>query len=364
MLAKVVTITLMCTITGALCAVNTKMLTEAILSYLNQPSSSTKDSSISQTQVSDFSRLLNSALVVDNEKGVNAELLNKVSFFAKNIYAQAKIDSENIQLDFEQLKVKLSPYSEEVTKQLSKTTKELEIALNPYAEELQTKLQNSMLEFIKKLKSINLDLNSDLRENADSMKVPLVLYSQKLEVKMAECFDALRNAIGTYTEKVKEKIDLQVLALYQSLSPFAGDMQDTLRKHMENLNFLMKKSVILIESKILETTAMLEKQITFYTNLLKEKNSLFLRNASKTLALCLFDMSQKIKVFKDLVTPYGEDLTKAVVLSVENMKDKLGGSAALSLQEQKSFLEKNIFDKISDLLNNTSLDTVTGTAIE
>ncbi|XP_040272478.1 apolipoprotein A-IV-like, partial [Bufo bufo] len=351
MLAKVVTLTLMCTIAGTLGDLNANMLTDAFLSYLDQSTVSTKDSSASQVQLYDFSRLVNSALQLDEDKSVNAELLNKVSFFAKAIYTQATKDSEKLQLELEQLKIKLSPYSEEVTKLLSKNTKDLAITLNPYTEELQTEVEKIMLEFIKKLKNINLDLISD------STKVPLVLYSQTLDAKMAECLNALRNAVGTCTERVKEKIDLQVLALYESLSPFAEDMQDALRKEMENLNFSMKKTVFLIENKILESLVLLEKQITLCTSLLKEKNSLFFGNVRKSLALCLFDMSQKIKAFKAVVTLYRNALTKSVVLRVDNMKNKLGGSAAVSLQDQKDYLEKNIFDKISDLLNSTLLTT-------
>lgn len=362
MLAKVVTITLMCIIAGAVDNVNTNMLAESILSSFNLPSSSTKDSSTLEVQVSALNSLLNA--LRSDDSSINAELLNKVSFFAKAIFAQATKDSEKLQLELEQLKIKVFPYSEEVTKLFSKTTEELETTLNPYTEELQTQIEKITLDFIKKLKSISLDLNSDMRKNAAIMKIPLVLYSQKLEGQLADCLNALRNVVGTCTEKVKEKIDLQVLALYQSLSPFAEGMQDTLRKHMENLNFLMKKSVILVESKILDTTAILEQQITVCTSLLKEKDSVYFGNVRESLEFCLFDMSQKINMFKEMVTPYKAALTKSVVLRIENMKSKLGGSAAVSLEDQKDYLEKNLFDKISDLLNSTFLTTVAKTVAE
>ncbi|XP_056399282.1 apolipoprotein A-IV-like isoform X2 [Hyla sarda] len=335
------------------------MLADAFLTYFDQPSSSTKDSSTSQVQVSDFSSLLNNALRLD-DKSVNEELLNKVSFFAKAIYEQATKDTEKLQLEFEELTIKLSPYSEEVTKLFSKTTSEMEITLTPYAKELQSQVESITVEFVKKLRSINFDLNSD----SASMKVALALYSQILEAKMAECLNALRNLIQTCTEKVKEKIDLQVVSLYQSLSPFAEGMQDTLRKHMETLSFLMKKNVMLIGSKILETTAMLEKQVILCSSLLKEKNSLLFGNVRRTLALCLFDISQKINVFKDLVTPYREALTKSVLLRLENIKKQLGGTVAVSLQDKKDYLEKNLFDKITDLLNSTLLTTVSKTYTE
>ncbi|XP_069804573.1 apolipoprotein A-IV-like [Dendropsophus ebraccatus] len=360
MLVEVVTITIMCSIAGAIGNVDNKMLADAFLYYLDEPCSrSTKDSSIPQLPVSDFSNLLNSALTLD-EKNINAELLNKVSFFAKAIYEQATKDSEKLQLEFEQLKLKLSPYSEEVTRLFSKTTSDLQITLNPYVTELQNQLETITLDFVKKLKSINLDLYS----SSASMTVALVAFSQKLEAKMDECLNALRNVIATCTGKVKEKIELQVAALYQSLTPLVEDLQDPLRKHMENLSFLMKKSVMLIESKILENTAMLEKQITVCTSLLKEKSSLILGNVRKTLTLCLFDISQKITVFKDLVTPYRETLIKSVVLRLENIQDQLGGAASVSLQDKKNYLEKNLFDKISDLLNSTILTTVSKTFTE
>ncbi|KAM3921401.1 uncharacterized protein RB166_010774 [Leptodactylus fuscus] len=332
-----------------------------MLSSFNKPSS-TKDSSIEQGLVSDISKLVN-ALTLDEDKSVDAELLNKVSFFAKAIYEQATKESEKLQFEMEQLKIKLTPYSEEVTTLFRRTTEEMQITLNPYSMELQTEVEKITLEFIKKLKNINLDLNSFLYD--ESVKVPLVLYAQQLEAKLAECLYALRKVVGTCTEKVKEKIDLQVLALYQGLSPFVKDMQDPLRKQMENLNFLMKRSVALIESKILETTTILEKDLTLCTSLLKEKDSLLFGNVRKTLALCLFDMSQKINVYKAVVTTYRETLTKSVVLRIENMKNKLEASAMASLPDpKKDYLEKSILDKISDLLNNTLLTTVTGTVTE
>ncbi|XP_066465458.1 apolipoprotein A-IV-like [Eleutherodactylus coqui] len=347
--------------TGALANVDSKILSDASSYFFEQPKSSTKDSSSSLIQLPDTSSLLNSDLQLEDGKSVTAELLNKISFFTKNIYALAASNPEKLRYDLEQLQVQLSPYSEEVTKLLSKTTEDLALTLNPYTEQLQGQLEKITLAFIKELESINLGLDGDMRVNAGIMKLPLTLYSQKLEAKVSECLNALRNAVTTCTSKVKETIDLQVLALYQSLSPFSDNLQGTLRKHMENLNFMMKKSVTVIESKIVETTATLEKQLTLCTTLLKEKNSLFFSNVRKALTLCLYDMSQKIKVYKDVVTPYKDALAKSVVLRVESIRNMLDGSAAISLQDQKDFLEKKIFDKISDLLNGSFL---TGTVTE
>ncbi|XP_069597761.1 apolipoprotein A-IV-like [Ranitomeya imitator] len=347
MLAKVVTFTLISIITGSLVDDNTKLLDDALLSYLSLLSGSTKDSSSSQVSLSDFSSLLDSTLTLgEEEKSVYAQLLNKVSFFAKTVYEQATKDSEKLQLELEQLKIKLIPYSKEVTKLLSKTTEELEITLNPYADELQTQVEKITLEFIKKLKSFSLDL-----------KLPLVLYFQTLDVRMAECLNALRSAVATCTEKVKETIDLQVAALYQSLSPFAEEMQDALRKQLGNLNFSMKKSVILIGSKILENTSMLEKEMSLCISQIKEKKGSLYRNVRYTVTSCLVDLSQKIKMFNSVMTPFGETLTKSVVFRIENIQNLLQGSAAVNLQNKKDILEKSIFDTISNFINNSTLLT-------
>ncbi|XP_073513198.1 uncharacterized protein [Phyllobates terribilis] len=343
MLAKVVIITLISTIAGSLVDDNTKILDDAFLSYLDLLRGSTKDSGSSPGSLADFSSLFD-ALTLGEDKSVYAQLLNKVSFFAKNLYEQATKDSEKLQLELEQLKIKLIPYSEEVTKLLSKTTEELEITLNPYAGELQTQVEKITLEFIKKLKSFSLDF-----------KMPLVLYFQTLDVRMAECLNALRSAVVTCTEKVKEKIDLQVVALYRSLSPFADEMQDALRKQLENLNFSMKKSVISIGSKILEDAAMLEKQMNLCISQLKEKKGSLYRSIRYTVTSCLVEMSQKIKVFNSVMTPFGDTLTKSVVLSIENIQNVLQGSAAVNLQNKKDILEKSIFEKISNLINNSTL---------
>ncbi|KAG8569302.1 hypothetical protein GDO81_014355 [Engystomops pustulosus] len=361
MLAKVLAITLVCTIAGVLGDVASNILVDAILSYFDQSTLSTKDSTTSQVQVSDLSSVSN-ALALDGVKSLNADLLNKVSFFAKDIYEQVTQDSEKLQLELEQLKVKLLPYSEEVTRLLSRTTEELRITLNPYAEELQTQVETITLDFVKKLESINLDLTSGALSN--SMMVSLVMYSQKLEAKTAECFIALKKVIGTCTEEVKKKIDLQVLSLYQSLSPLAGDMQSPLKKNLENLNYLMKKSVFLIEREILDTTATLEKQISLCATLLKEKNSLFFRNVRKTIALCLFNMNQKINGLKAIIAPYGEAIIKSVVSRVENLQNLLDASVAVSLIDQKDYLEKNIYDKINELLNSTLMTTPTRVVTE
>ncbi|XP_071969549.1 uncharacterized protein [Engystomops pustulosus] len=307
MLAKVLAITLVCTIAGVLGDVASNVLVDAILSYFDQSTLSTKDSTTSQVQVSDLSSVSN-ALALDGVKSLNADLLNKVSFFAKDIYEQVTQDSEKLQLELEQLKVKLLPYSEEVTRLLSRTTEELRITLNPYAEELQTQVQTITLDFVKKLESLNLDLTSGALSN--SMMVSLVMYSQKLEAKMAESFNALKKVIGTCTEEVKKKIDLQVLSLYQSLSPLVGDMQSPLKKNLENLNYVMKKSVFLIERA------------------------------------------------------YGEAIIKSVVSRVENLQNLLDASAALSLTDQKDYIEKNIYDKINELLNSTLLTTPTRVVTE
>ncbi|KAM4015430.1 uncharacterized protein ACNLHF_002098 [Anomaloglossus baeobatrachus] len=332
---------------GTLVNDNTKILDDAFLSYLDLLSGSTKDSSsaLSSSSLLEYvsPEATVSTLALTEEKSVYAQLLNKVSFFAKNMYEQATQETENLQLDLEKLKIKLIPYSEEVTKLLSKTTEDLQITLNPCAAELQTQVETITLNFIKNLKSFSLDL-----------KMPLVLYFQTLDVRMSECLDTLRKAVVTCTEKVKEEIDLHLVALYQSLSPFVEEMQDALRKQLENLNFSMKKSVILIGSKILENATMLEKQMNLCISQLKEKRGPLYRNVKYTVTSCLVDISQKIKVFNSMMTPFGDSLTKSFVLSIENIQSLFQGSAAVNLQNKKDILEKSIFDKISNLFKNTT----------
>ncbi|XP_063799357.1 apolipoprotein A-IV-like [Pseudophryne corroboree] len=359
MLVKAITITLVVfTIAGSLAEVTDSKLADAALNYLSLESSSTKGSLL-KIQLLDLTKKLSA--LIDNLNSVNVEdLQNKVTVFVKLIQAQMTPDLVKLQLevqkDSEQLRTKLSPYSDAVNKQLSKTTAALTGIFTFFDEELQALLQKSNLAVSEMMKNIALDLDIETRANPGNMQLSLASYSQRLEITITETLKELSESLLTSTEKVNEKIDQQVLTLYQSLSPFADDMQDNLRKQTENMKFQIKKNVSQMVSKILNNTALLKKQMSLYTVILKEESNLEFGYAKKTLDRFMTNMSLKVVEFKAMATTYRDILKEALVKSVADLKQKLINDA-VSEQDQMNLeiLEKDFLDKISKFINGTLL---------
>ncbi|XP_077313090.1 uncharacterized protein LOC143933869 [Lithobates pipiens] len=353
MLVKMIAVTLVFAITGSKAEATSKNLASAFLDYAAKVITATKNSAL----VSDFSNQV-SDLLEKNMKSLDKEKLQKAVFtFADSINKQLTYDkAQQPMLDeLEQLRTTLSASTLEVNRLFSMISEELLFKLSLYFENLQAKVEKHTLAVSQKLESITVDLNTQLITNIDSMQMSLALNLQNLEGAILENIEEVRVNVNVYNDRVSEKLRQQSLVLIKRLSPYAADMQESLTKQFKLMCFQIKKLVDEMQTNIFVTASQLKEQVSFFKSSLLGKTYLDISNVKKTTNTCLSDMSEKITLFKETVLLYGETLKKTLIEGLENIKKETG---LYDVQDSTKILNKNIQEKILNLINSTLLSVV------
>ncbi|XP_072282579.1 uncharacterized protein [Pyxicephalus adspersus] len=334
MLAKMIFIVLVLTITGLKAEVANNKLVKSFLDYSTQASSATKTSA-SVAALFDLIKQL-SDLLEKNMKALDIESLQKTTpMFANSINNQLTYDK--VQQPVLEEKSQLLTPALEVNNLFNAISDELLVKLTLYFEDLQSKVEKNALAVSKKLESLTLDLNARLITSTGSVQLSLNL--QNLESTILANLEELRVNLNTYSDRVTEKLGQQSLLFVRNLSGYRVDMQESLRKTFEGICVQIKNVVEQMQITFVVKASQLKEKVSLFKTSVIGKTYLDASDAMKTTYACLTDMSLKTLLLKEAVTLYGEILKKALIGGLEDMKKMMLDSARI--------LDKNIPEKIS-----------------
>lgn len=189
--------------------------------------------------------------------------LEKLSPLGRGLQPRLYQDSSSlrsaIRRELDSLRVKLSPYVDEVHQQVGKQLDELRQQLRPFTEELLDQVSLRARELRRHLVPSR-EVTAQLLDGADELQRFMAHYSDKIAFHT----DQVKDIFHPYTERLLTEIRRNVEELHRSVAPHARASPEQLNQHIQELSAKLTRNARDLHRQIQKNLEQLKTKLSLY----------------------------------------------------------------------------------------------------
>ncbi|NXG42609.1 APOA5 protein, partial [Psilopogon haemacephalus] len=244
----------------------------------------------------------------------------------RGLQPQLYQDSESLRKilrkELESLRVKLSPYVDEVHHKVGKQLDELRDQLQPFTEELLDQLSLNARELRRHLMPSR-ELAAQLLQGADEVQRFVAHYADKI----ASHTDQVKDIFQPYADRLVTEIHRNVEELHKNISPHAPASPEELNRYIQELSAKLTQNARDLHQKIQGNLEQLKAKLSLYPGRLRQRPA-----PAEELAR---EVQRRVEEFRRDTYVQIQAFTRALDQETEEMRLKLSsGPPALAHSQE------------------------------
>ncbi|KAM4757537.1 apolipoprotein A-V isoform 3-T3 [Cyanocitta cristata] len=191
------------------------------------------------------------------------DFLEKLSPLNRGLQPQLYQDSDSlrkvIRRELDSLRVKLSPYVDEVHQQVGKHLDDLRQQLQPFTEELLDQVSLRARELRRHLMPSR-EVTAQLLDGADELQRFMAHYTDKIAFHT----DQVKDIFHPYTDRLLTEIHRNVEELHRSVAPHARASPEQLNQHIQELSAKLTRNARDLHQQIQKNLEQLKAKLSLY----------------------------------------------------------------------------------------------------